>query len=709
MNRRILVSGLKPALYTVVFFALCALHAKSMEAGPGSKLAMSPSAKTPTAQPLQITSQAEGENSVKIQIKIASSVQSPSLNVHLNGNEISSRFSRTECGNAVCETATVLAADGLRQEKNVLTVIAAPGISSRYRFDANVAPTASSLQKRSDSARASHNSIKLGLSNQTASAGVLEPFLPPTISFKTNNPGGWDPGNPWFTIGTQSYPTNTSPSGCSGTAYMAVVLDRQTLTEKTSAPESSPQCFSDEANLKTYLEGMNSSDLVVVGSNFFTSPKAGLDLSAIGGSVWPGSPGDGGYPAGIMAVGVGGTAANSAYQSFYVQKSGYESINAFANGTLQEDAYGNYNFQSSDVVEFTVSPNADASGLTGTSSSTIVVQLPKSVQAASDGGIINAIYTPPAGTNGYWLLVLSRNTLYTPVACPSKSADIHHLLVSNCGSFYATGSSDAATSMQAYKQLATDLSNVNNFQMAILTTIGQAAYGGSSNSIWEVAGFNQTYSGPSNGFTEFSAALAALGGQAGLTQSLLSPTSAYTYISSPGIGGPLNGNSIESTTSLPTQGQSGLVHGIMQRNLNGLFMPEQTTQESMIDFQNKNGLNSSEFRLTEAALQQPVDWPSSSSTTLLPGAATLGGQVDAYRYLSYVLLANVYTPGLTGAHLDDIHYFFTGSLNTSINYHYYEPYNIVWPGANTFGPYVLPCNSVDNSNPQNPVCTVAIV
>lgn len=97
------------------------------------------------------------------------------------------------------------------------------------------------------------------------------------------------------------------------------------------------------------------------------------------------------------------------------------------------------------------------------------------------------------------------------------------------------------------------------------------------------------------------------------------------------MGGPLTGTSVESTTELSAPGQSGFVHGIMERNLNGLFTPQQTNQESQALFVAKGGNKSPEFALTEATQQQPVDWPSSSQTTLLPGASSISGQTAAYR------------------------------------------------------------------------------
>jgi hypothetical protein len=215
----------------------------------------------------------------------------------------------------------------------------------------------------------------------------------------------------------------------------------------------------------------------------------------------------------------------------------------------------------------------------------------------------------------------------------------------------------------------------------VLVTIGQSADGGSSNSVWNVGGFNGATdynSNASNGFLEFSNALSSEGGTSNLTAYLLSPNSAYTFIGSNSLGSPLTGTSVESTTVLSAQGQSGFVYSILERNLNGLYMPNQTNQEPVALYAAKGGLKDPEFKLTEVALQQPVDWPSSSTTTLLalPGcptcsANTIAGQVAAYRYLSYVLLS-IYIQGIQNSHLGDIHYFFTGSYNTAISYRTYD-------------------------------------
>ena len=282
------------------------------------------------------------------------------------------KLSAADCNGATCETATLAEADRFRVAKNVLSVNAGSGMTGRLRFDGT---TSSGSPSTSPQLKA------MALTSpqaQPVSGGITSPFLPPTLTLKTLYNGGWngqiDPTNPWFTVGTQGYPS-VQPTNCGGSAiFMAVVLDRQTLVEKTSAPESSPQCFANSAALKTYLSGLKTagvtSDLVILASNQNASPDSGLDLTDIGGSLYGGgppstgssggSPINGNYPAGIMAIGVPGASSGTAYEQWYASTKGYEAVTPFANGTLQEDAFGNYNFQSSDVFEFTVSPNDPA-------------------------------------------------------------------------------------------------------------------------------------------------------------------------------------------------------------------------------------------------------------------------------------------------------------------------------------------------------------
>jgi Bacterial Ig-like domain (group 3) len=661
---------------------------------------------TTAARGPEITSKSTGNGAASIHIGLPPGVETDGIQIVLNGKNVAERFEGSTCGKSTCEDATLSAVDGLREEKNVLAVVAKGGVSGRLRFDNRTAGTPAPASIAATSLLSSPDKAQATVTN------VPPPILEPTVTMRTAYTGGWngaiDAAHPWLMVGNQYFPNvqpaNCGPSGSPTGRYLVIVLDRQTLQEKTSAPESSPQCFGDEGSMKTYLTSLDSGDLVIAGTTFEHDADANLDFTPIGGTLHSGKPGDSGYPAGILAIGAGRATTGSAYEGYYVHDAGSEPVLPFAYGTAQEDAYGNYNFQSSEVVEYTVSPN-DPGFLTPTKTTAINIAVPAQFPSGNPA-VTSYTYTPPSGDNGYWLLTVSRYSLATyPYSCTngSTSSDGHTIYIPNCGTFYPTGSSDTTTSQNAYAQLAHDLGNINSWQLAFLTTVGQAAYGGSNNSMWNVAGWTG-YGTTTNAFTAFSKALEALNGSSRLTQSLISPTSAYTLITSNGIGGPLNGNAVESTTVLSAQGQTGLVHGILQRNLNGLFLPQQTNQETVPTFTLKGGIDSPEFKLTEAAQAPPVDWPSNSATTKLPGADSISGQISAYRYFSYVLLKNVYLPNITGDHLDDIHYFFPSSLNTSINYHFYDPKQILWPGLpNNFGPYVKPCYSVSG---DGLTCTV---
>jgi hypothetical protein len=652
---------------------------------------------------VQIMTTASTDSSASVRVSIPGTPDK--FSAHLNGKDVSSRFSSVNCDGATCKAATFTQADGFRTEKDVLTVDAGHGVTGRLRFGGltTATTTSSSTLPQLKAMTATPKAQSIGSPSTS--------FLPPTVALTTLNPGGWDPPKPWISVNGVNYP-DVAPGGatCQGSFYLAIVLDRQTLVEKTAAPESSPICLQNSAAVKQYLSALTANDLVILGSNWETAPDAGLDLTAIGGSNWPGKPGDGSYPAGMFAIGTPGATAGSAYQAYYVSRSGYEQVNVFAKGVLQEDAYGNYNFQSSDVAEFTVSP-MDTGTITSpsdTNTSAVAISVPN----AQPGQIQQYVYTAQPGVDsGYWLFTLSRVSLnpYPNSGCsaPKLSSDGSTAYISGCGTFYRTyNPGDPQDETIAYQSLAAALQQVNPWQVAVLVTIGQASDGGASNSPWYVGGFNggSNYNIPSNGFLEFYNALSAMGGTPNIAINLLSPSSAYTFIGSNSLGSPLNGNSIESSTVFSAQGQSGFVHGILQRNVNGLYMPQQTNQEPVQLFALKGGFKDPEFRLTEVALQQPVDWPSNSSATLLPpscgncidGANTIAGQIAAYKYISYTMLWNYYMKGIApNGHLDDIHYFFTGSFNTSINYHTYDPANLVSPSDPSYsGNYH--CDSIAN-------------
>jgi hypothetical protein len=156
-------------------------------------------------------------------------------------------------------------------------------------------------------------------------------------------------------------------------------------------------------------------------------------MSAIGGKVFgcaatpaqancgkPGYVSSNDIPVSYLAIGVGGATPGSAYESYDTTTSGSnETFLAFATGMLMEDVNGNYNFQSSGPVEYTVSPNDP----TNNNQSTVTLQGTSSLARYSDYTISNkTMFLSPAGqTNGYWLLQLRRNDLDFVVENPSNA------------------------------------------------------------------------------------------------------------------------------------------------------------------------------------------------------------------------------------------------------------------------------------------------
>ena len=453
-----------------------------------------------------------------------------------------------------------------------------------------------------------------------------------------------------------------------------IVLDRQTLAEKTSAPESSPQCIGDGDSLATYLGTLTSDDLVIVGTNYNYNADAQLNTSAMGGTDYTkthGQPGSGSFPNGYIAIGAGGAESGSAYENYYTP-SGFQ-VNPFATGMLVEDINGNYNFQSSGAIECTVSPNDPNNQ--GQSSVTLI---------NSPFGFTypKAVYTSPASqTNGYWVLTLQRDNLQTIPSCPfAANPDKKQTDYTGCGTFYPTGQggdnqTDEAKRTTAFQALAQALTALNSQQLTFLVSVGLPAY---SSSPWDVSGNNNSNNLGSggwtdNGYLELGPALTNLGIPDKLTLSLGAPGSAFTYITSPGFGNRISGQSVLSTTTNQQQGQTGYVHGTLTRDLNGLYRPGHTQQETA-------GADNAELTIGLVASQQPVEWPELSGV-LLPGAGSVAGQVAAYHYLSYQLVTRYYIKGAQGNYLDDIHYYFTGSNNTYIDYHTFDPVSIQFPGG----------------------------
>ena len=624
-----------------------------------------------------------------VQLQLPANANTQSLAVTLNGKDISSRFSSASCAAGTCMQATVGANDGYAI-KNVLSarVRSSSGAmaSGRARFS-QVTPAAPAAMATGAAATAatlapgSSPRVQAVVKAATpqalaASASVCDPttmcpfWLPPSVSFNTLQPGGWDSDNgAWIQVNGQGFPSVAAPASCAGARYAVVVLDRQTLAEKTAAPESSPQCFSNGSALGTYLATLTANDLVVAGTTSKQAADGYLDTTPIGGTGYGGTPADK-YPFSYLAIGAGGQ-QSGAYEN-YITQGGGPVYNAFATGTLQEDSSGNYSFQSSDVIEYAVSPN-DPAFLTSTTNSAIAMNIPADMAIS---GETRRVYSTGKTFNGFWLLVLDRSTLQPAANQGCTPGALTNGTISyTCGTMYAVaGDTPAPTRDANWNNLATAINAVNSTQLAFLVSSG--AVGTTNLPITFQSGQNFT------GFTNFAAALTNLGGNPALVAGPTFGTKdSYSLIGFPGAKNPLAGGASEASTALLAQGQYGVLHGTLQRNLNGLFQPGQVSQEPQPVFQAKGGLDGGDFLVLTAAFQQPVDWPSSSASTLLPGASTIGGQLAAYRFISHWLLAGYYVKGISGPHQDDLHYFFSGSSNTWIDYHTVDAANLSFPSG----------------------------
>ncbi len=593
-----------------------------------------------------------------ITISMPAETRLETIQVVLNGKDVTSRFSETSCSAGVCETGTLSSTDGLRPGKNVLYAIAKNSdgslASSRLRFVGKTAPVSKPASRSQVATKVSANlSTTARPAAAVGSSPIGDGYLPPAVIFNTLTPGGWNGKTPWIQIGNEQLPTLNGLS-CSATgAYLVVVLDRQTLLEVPGAT----QCFSDTQDLSAYLATLTSNEIVVVGTNSGYLTAASLDTTPIGGTDYTPLNPTNDYPLGYMAIGAGGAAPGSAYESFHTTNMA-ATFDEFATGALIEDVTGNYNFQPSGTFEYLVTPNDPNNG---SGQSTVTLLNTASLAPYSQFSYPNKVvyYSPANQTNGYWLLTLQRDDLgFNQHWIFNANSAKQQTDVTFGGTFYATGSSDPQTQVAAFGQLATDLGKVTPDQLVFLVSVGTPNFGSST---WDVAA--RTSVG-------FSNALENLGGAPISTLSLYAPASNYSLVSCTDCGNALNGHVVLSTTAYAQQKQTGNLHGILRRNLHGLFWPARASQET----------SGSDYTLDVVSSQQPVEWPESTGT-LLPGASTLAGQYTAYQYASYELLTQHYMKGAQGDYLDNIHYYFTGSLNTLLDYHTFDPVNLPFPGT----------------------------
>jgi Bacterial Ig-like domain (group 3) len=619
-----------------------------------------------------------------VTLRLPAGTREDSVEVNLNGKSVSSRFQRSSCANALCMTAVLAKTDGLRESKNVLTATA-------KNEDGSASSARIHLLGNPQSATSSRLSSKASLRPQGLTASptlpTLNSFLPPSIAFGTLTPGGGQQGFAWLQIGSKQL---LDTNAC-GSIYSVIVLDRQTLQAQTNAPENSPQCLNTSGALSAYLEsimpaaGATSPDLVIIGTtsgsvtDTLISTTGPFDTSRIGGRIYgctsactPSFVAD--RPQQYMAIGVPGAEPGSAYENYTTTTNASA---AHATGMLIEDASGNYNFQPSGNVEYIVQPGATAADA--------YIQV-NNAQAAPG---INIRYWPPSSSNnadGFWLLVFDANTLGTVVGCTLTLPGNGLYIAPNCGKYYATGTKGGSPSNLA--ALVSDLSAVTSSQIAILTTVGTAGWGSAQTMASDIV---SNPGGPPSGIT---VPLAQVLQSFGIPDKLFLQTgtsgSTFTMVGTPGLGGPLNGHNILSTNYLSRQGQTGYVHGTFAFNRLGLFETDSTQQEPGLNPATGVATDTANPQLGLVLSQQPVEWPELNAP--LASGLTVAGQTDAYNYVSYYLLNSAYLAQQLSQSASpqdavptplayDIHYFFTGSLNTFLNYQVFDPVNVPFPAV----------------------------
>jgi hypothetical protein len=392
------------------------------------------------------TSQNNTMSGRPVNLQFPQGTEPETVKVVLNGRNVSDRFQELACSGNVCLSAVLTDADGLRQDQNVVYATAknqdGTASSSRLRFEG------SSSEQNTNGVRALAIPRAAAITSTAVSLPTLSSFLPPAVALNTIYVGGANPNSEWLRVGTQEA---LATGSCGQQIYSVIVLDRQTLIQKTPAPENSPQCFNDNPTLYSYLKGLAGlNDVVILGTNASqqanappynaSAPNAMLDTTLIGGTVYncsgsscplAGAPNvstSGDIPLQYITIGVPGAKPGSAYENYTTATN--TTAYAYATGMFVEDASGNYNFQSSGNVEYMVQPGQTAA------QAYIQINNPPSINYQVNSSNANVVFWPPSisnTANGFWLLVLDRNNLSAVGGCQPNMANNGQIIVPNCG------------------------------------------------------------------------------------------------------------------------------------------------------------------------------------------------------------------------------------------------------------------------------------
>jgi len=513
----------------------------------------------------------------RVTIALPPGARSDTLEVKLNGRDVRARLHDVGCATGSCLEGLVEPGDGLQQRKNVLYATARDShggvVSARSRFGGGTAS-----QTRSPALKA--NAAAALAAGPTASS-----FLPPSLSFTTNAPGGPPqnaPGTTWFTVGSEPFKIQ-----CDGLfQYVAIVLDRHTL-EQVADPVSQG-CFGNTAVLNAYLATLGTNDLVIAGTTFGHNADSTLDTSTIGGSKYASVP-SGLQPQGYMIIGVGGATPGTAYENYYVTNG--EAVNPTANGMLIESVDGRYNFapQNQGSLEYSVSPNDPSYGQRTTIRITQLATTSATAFTPPTLARSARVYSsPPLNliSGGFWLMQFRRADMSdvggcaqgTPVAPIGPSDKAYP----SCGEYYDTGNSDQLTATSEANRLETDLSKLPIQTLVVLTTVGTP--------------FAKNLPVATSLDAGMATTLAALGAPTHAFPLLNQFGGAFTLVSSadsisrgpqvrPYFGSSLAGDAVVSTTILgssdggvSSQGQTGFVKGVLIPDNFGLYEPSISTQ-----------------------------------------------------------------------------------------------------------------------------------
>lgn len=611
-------------------FALAVfLGAASMAA---SATNATPNDKGKPGHPLQILTPKFGQNITGTNTAVravlrAGEIRPDSLRLALNGRNVTRLLRKGECQDDACKwTVELTKADGLHAGRN--------------RLVAHARGPAGSLEMQR---------VNFQYYYGLQGGQDLPYYLPSTVGLSLN-PGG---AQPWVTL-TTGTPSNlqdnadrtqyslpqpdttfpmTTQMPCTS-RYQVVVLNRL-----YPAQEDGYMCPGDASTLKSDLAGLTKgTELVLVGTTLNNNADAGLDTTSIGGTNYSAS--NSWKPMGYAAIGVSGAAPGSAYESYYIASDvgkAYQA-NPFAKGLLGVDQYGNYNFHAGDDIQFEVYPN-DPDGGT-------------SLVFVAEGKTIHG-WNPPAGSNGFWLLILDRVTsLPIDASYASGSPCQPYSDAETCGTFYPTGSTDPAVASKAVNDLAFAMEPLTSRQLVVLTTLGQPFQTASAAANLAGAPVWNWYGAPP-------LALQALA-TPGSTYTLVAPGPQTSPVFSTELldKTPFSKGVVNSSSGLVQQGQTGIVRGVMARDNNSLYFPAVVSQED--GKMNGDGATalSIDYDFYSITSRDSSDWPLTDTS----------GHIAAYHWASQQFLQyeKIVT---TGSYLGDLRYFYGSSYSAQIASH----------------------------------------